>query len=46
MVPRAGFEPAAFPLGGERAIQLCHRGVRVIFPRYRDEDNSNYNLNQ
>jgi hypothetical protein len=26
MVPRAGFEPATYPLGGDRAIQLCHRG--------------------
>ena len=26
MVPRAGFEPATCPLGGDRAIQLCHRG--------------------
>jgi hypothetical protein len=26
MAPRAGFEPATCPLGGGRAIQLCHRG--------------------
>ena len=25
--PRAGFEPATYPLGGDRAIQLCHRGM-------------------
>ena len=25
-MPRAGFEPATYPLGGDRAIQLCHRG--------------------
>ncbi len=24
---RAGFEPATCPLGGGRAIQLCHRSV-------------------
>ena len=27
--PRAGFEPATYPLGGDRAIQLCHRGVNI-----------------
>ena len=27
IVPRAGFEPATYPLGGDRAIQLCHRGM-------------------
>lgn len=26
MAPRRGFEPLTFPLGGECAIQLCHRG--------------------
>ena len=26
MVPWAGVEPATFPLGGGRAIQLCHQG--------------------
>ena len=25
MVPRAGIEPATYPLGGDRAIHLCHR---------------------
>ena len=28
MVPRRGFEPLTCPLGGGRAIQLCHRGKR------------------
>ena len=27
LVPRAGFEPATCPLGGDRAIQLCHRSM-------------------
>ncbi len=31
MVPRAGFEPATYPLGGDRAIQLCHRGMINIY---------------
>ena len=26
MVPRTGVEPVTCPLGGGRAIQLCHRG--------------------
>ncbi len=26
MAPRRGFEPLTCPLGGGRAIQLCHRG--------------------
>ena len=30
MVPRAGFEPATCPLGGDRAIQLCHRSELVF----------------
>lgn len=29
MAPRAGFEPATYPLGGDCAIQLCHRGIRA-----------------
>ena len=29
-VPRAGFEPATYPLGGDCAIQLCHRGGYCI----------------
>ena len=32
MAPRAGFEPATYPLGGDRAIQLCHRGMGLILP--------------
>lgn len=27
MVPRAGFEPAASPLGGVRSIRLSYRGI-------------------
>ena len=27
VVPRPGLEPGTCPLGGGRAIQLCHRGV-------------------
>ena len=26
VAPREGFEPSTYPLGGGRAIQLCHRG--------------------
>jgi len=26
MAPRRGFEPLTCPLGGGRAIHLCHRG--------------------
>ena len=29
LAPRAGFEPATFPLGGGRAIRLCHRGALI-----------------
>ena len=29
-MPRAGFEPATYPLGGDRAIQLCHRGMQKM----------------
>ena len=31
MAPRPGFEPGTCPLGGGRAIQLCHRGKRTPF---------------
>ena len=27
LAPRPGLEPGTYPLGGGRAIQLCHRGV-------------------
>ena len=27
VAPREGFEPSTCPLGGGRAIQLCHRGI-------------------
>lgn len=30
LVPRAGVEPATFPLGGGRSIQLSYRGDRRI----------------
>ena len=33
-MPRAGFEPATCPLGGDRAIQLCHRGEWVYVNSY------------
>lgn len=34
LVPRTGVEPVTCPLGGGRAIQLCHRGLsgRSIAP--------------
>ena len=28
VAPRRGFEPLTCPLGGGRAIQLCHRGEK------------------
>lgn len=30
LVPRRGFEPLTCPLGGDCAIQLCHRGERAL----------------
>ena len=33
VVPRSGFEPLTCPLGGGRAIQLCHRGMVRSIPR-------------
>ena len=30
MAPRPGFEPGTCPLGGGRAIQLCHRGEELV----------------
>ncbi len=32
LVPRAGVEPATFPLGGGRSIQLSYRGPQRIVP--------------
>ena len=34
LAPRPGFEPGTCPLGGGRAIQLCHRGVLSGAPDY------------
>ena len=31
MASQAEFEPATSPLGGARAIQLCHWDVRVLY---------------
>ena len=38
MVPRRGFEPLTCPLGGGRAIQLCHRGLSVKSIAWIDSD--------
>ncbi len=35
MVPRVGVEPTTFPLGGGRAIQLCHRGRNSLDKKLR-----------
>ena len=39
MASQAGFEPATSPLGGARAIQLCHWDVRALYK------NTNKNIN-
>ena len=33
VVSQAGFEPATFPLGGGRAIQLCHWDMCALYKK-------------
>ena len=42
MAPRRGFEPLTCPLGGGRAIQLCHRGGARV--RSIEEDGSSFDM--
>lgn len=39
MVPRAGFEPAAFSLGGRRSILLSYRGTDLDTCQFDIRDN-------